>query len=193
MRATMVGAPVTMAVLGVAAAALLWSAVQGASLASLWRSIVRAADMVGAAAGAVVGSLPEPITTVLGGFFTFVPRTIAPWLLERFDDPRTVLLLFAVAAVVIGARSAARVSRMSVATSRLRTARKWAAGYGWNVLWLVWALPLIIAVAVSMTAAVSWLLFYLPWRAYARIRLSDMVQPAHYASEPRRTDSLQPR
>jgi hypothetical protein len=40
---------------------------------------------------------------------------------------------------------------------------KWVRSSAWNVTWLLWAFPLLVALALSVIAAVGWVVFYLPW------------------------------
>jgi hypothetical protein len=137
--------------------------------------------------------VPRALETPIHAIPRLVPDTVWPWLRDRWSDPRTLLGILVLIVAIKAIRWAAKAIVPSFREHGIRltwpqTTWKWLVSLRGNLLWFAWALPLVITVAVTVLAAFSYLLFYLPWQRSARIRGSDMVR-----SKPAAEQVLQPR
>ena len=177
LRGVRVRAPITVAAVAVVAVAVLWSVVAGITIPRWWAAGGAAVGALGTAVAWAVGLLPDALGAALVAVATFIPDTLLPWLGAALRSPATL------PALLVGVGAVVAVRRLDLdpgsvpgrVVARVRTLWKWVSSYRWNVLWLVWALPLVLAVGAAAVAAVSWTLFFLPWRAVARIRSGDVA------------------
>lgn len=176
LRGLRVGAPVSVAAVATTAAALLGLAAAGVGPPEAWAWTRAAWGTLVAAALWPLGLLPDAVAGAIRWAFRAVPDVILPWLAALLATPLTPALLggglILLLVRTLRGRPAPERRKRFV---RTRTAWKWLSTLGWNVLWLAWALPLLMAAAATVASAAGWVLFYLPWRRRARIRPDDRV------------------
>lgn len=171
LRALRVGAPVSVGAAALAAIGLLVLGAIGTTPIALVAAAGVAWGAVLSAVVAAVEVLPAPLAEGLRWVPRVIPDIVLPWLGRAPATPVTTLALGAgLLALLVALRKPRRVPERRRRFVPLRTAAKWLASVKWNVLWLAWALPLLIAAATTLITAAAWALFFLPWRRAARIR-----------------------
>lgn len=162
-RAIKVHAPVSMLVVFVVAAALVWAGIAGVSIREAFAGTWSTLRSVAAVGGQVVNSIPV-IGPWLHTAFTFVPEHLpaaARWLLTT----ERILVLVA-AAIALRKLSTLLAPRFR----GLRTSWKWLVGLRGNLLWLVWAAPFWLVLGSATLFSLSIVLFYIPWFLRARLK-----------------------
>jgi predicted acylesterase/phospholipase RssA len=170
LRALAVDAPLSWFVTLALVSALFFAALRGVTVPSVWSS-VRALVSKGVAlldqtAHAILG----PVADGLPWIVQLIPNVIAPWVAQVVSGP---LLLSAAGLAIVFALFKSKQPRPQPKRRRavwLHTAVKWLSSVVWNVLWLAWALPLLIAMGSTLFAGFTWLVFFRPWRSKAKIR-----------------------
>ncbi|HUG39312.1 MAG TPA: patatin-like phospholipase family protein [Longimicrobiales bacterium] len=177
LRALRLGAPLSVAIVALAGAGLITLAVVGTGPADLW-SAARFAWTAGLAAVlSPLDILPVPLADAIRWVPRVIPDIVLPWLGPVLATPVTIGLVGAgLLALLVRSRRERRPPERRQRFVPMRTTAKWLSSLRWNVLWLAWALPLLIAAASTLWAASTWALFFLPWRHAARIiRPGDVV------------------
>jgi hypothetical protein len=162
-RALKVHAPLSMAVTGIIAAAVLWAGFSGVSISEALRAAWSVVLSIGRTGANVLNSIPV-IGPALHTAFTFVPERAAAlvrWLLHT--DWLLGVVVGLVAVRWLATTLAQRVRP-------LRTTWKWLVGLRGNLLWFAWAAPFWMALTSAAVAGLGILFFYLPWFRRARLK-----------------------
>lgn len=159
LRGLMVRAPVSVFTVIVAVAAMGYGASRGLSVSGIGLAVTHAVSAGLARLGSAAAVL------------SFIPDRAVPFLWHVLWHPISLgLLALGLSIWLVNTLKPVRPAKQRRKWPWRRTAMKWTTSYAGNVLWLAWALPLLIVIALTSLVALGWLLFYLPWRAAARIK-----------------------
>ena len=170
-RALMVRAPVSVFAFVLAGLALMGASFMLVRPINLWHGLSAMARGFVAGFAHALTNVLGPVGNAIVWASDFVPH-YGPIAIDRVvHAPLAVLLLGAL--LIAWALKMGRPPHAATRRAKyvwLQTLNKWARSLLGNVLWLVWALPLFIVIAITIVTSIGWVFLYWPWRARARIR-----------------------